>query len=239
MSNALPQPAVDRGFSLPVGHRFFLLFLFLLADLAFHPFVNDTLGARYYAFRALGIAVTLVSIYAVSFRRGLIFVALLLGVPAMLQRTMFFRAGIGALSTFSLVAAFLGFAFDLFVIVLMFRRIFAPGKTTAETLFGALCVYLMIGFAFARLYALVAVFSSNAFYLDPVTNQHTRPIGFDFLFFSFGSMTTAGSSGIVAVSPQVRALSAIESILGVLYLAVMISRLVGAYRPDDHASKEF
>ncbi len=49
-------------------------------------------------------------------------------------------------------------------------------------------------------------------------------------------MTTYGSNGIVAVSPQVRSLSVIEAILGVLYLAVMISRLVGAYRmniPDS------
>ena len=58
-------------------------------------------------------------------------------------------------------------------------------------------------------------------------------MGFDFIFSVFGSMTTAGSSGIVAVSRQVRSLSVIESILGVLYLAVMISRLIDAYRPTD------
>jgi len=56
-------------------------------------------------------------------------------------------------------------------------------------------------------------------------------VGFDFIFFSFGSMTTAGAAGIAAASPQVSSLSMIESILAVLYLAVMISRLMGAYRP--------
>jgi hypothetical protein len=44
-------------------------------------------------------------------------------------------------------------------------------------------------------------------------------------------MTTAGAAGITAASPQIRSLSMLESILGVLYLAVMISRLMGAYRP--------
>ena len=219
---------------LPVtGHRFFLLFLFLLADLAFYPFVIDTLGARFYIFRLLGIAITSVAVYAVSFRKGLIFIALLLGVPAMVERTVFFRTSIDALSG---VNVFVGFAFDVFVVVVLSRRVFAPDKPTAETLFGALCVYLMIGFAFARLYALMAALSPKAFYLDPATNQHQLPLGFDFIYFSFGSMTTAGSSGIVAVSPLVRSLSIIESILGVLYLAVMISRLVGAYRlniPDS------
>ncbi|MBV8436686.1 MAG: two pore domain potassium channel family protein [Silvibacterium sp.] len=236
MSQASPQPPTADARSLPVtGHRFFLLFLFLLADLAFYPFVSDTLGARYHIFRALGVAITLVAVYAVSFRKGLIFIALVLAVPAMMERSMFFRTGIGALS---MTSVFVGFVFDVFVMVVLFHRIFARDKPTAETLFGALCIYLLIGFAFARLYALIAAARPHVFYLDPTTNQHPVPLGFDFIFFSFGSMTTAGASGIVAVSPQVRALSVIESILGVLYLAVMISRLVDAYRPDDAGSKE-
>ena len=63
-------------------------------------------------------------------------------------------------------------------------------------------------------------------------------MGFDFIFFSFGSMTTAGAAGIAAASPQVGSLSTIESILAVLYLAVMISRLMGAYRPNQSGSVE-
>jgi hypothetical protein len=41
-------------------------------------------------------------------------------------------------------------------------------------------------------------------------------------------MTQLGAAGITAVSD--RSLSVIEAILGQLYLAVLISRLVGAYR---------
>ncbi len=234
MPQASPQPTAPKRSLYPVtGRRFFLLFLFLLADLGFYSFVVDTLGARYYIFRLLGVAITVMAVYAVSFRRGLIFIALLLAVPAMVERTVYFRTSIGA---GSIVNVFVGFAFDLFIIIVISRRIFAPDKPTTETLFGALCVYLMIGFAFARLYALIEVLSHSAFYLDPATNLHKVPIGFDFIYFSFGAMTTYGSNGIVAVSPQVRSLSVIEAILGVLYLAVMISRLVGAYRmniPDS------
>lgn len=52
------------------GHKFFLLFLFLLADLVFYPYAGETTGPGYYLLRSLGIAVTLVTVYAVSFRRG-------------------------------------------------------------------------------------------------------------------------------------------------------------------------
>jgi hypothetical protein len=216
------------------GHKFFLLFLFLLLYLAFYPYVGDT-GVRYHVFRVFGAAVTLMTVYAVSFRRGLIVVALILAVPAIAEHEVVFRPRMLPASAFAVV---LSFAFDVFIIVVIFRRVFAREEPTAETIFGAVCIYLLIGFSFARLYAIMAIIQPHAFYLDPAINPHAVPVGFDFIFFSFGSMTTAGAASIVAASPQVRSLSTIESILAVLYLAVMISRLMGAYRPNQPGSVE-
>ena len=226
----VPAPAIKNPARrmLPVtGHKFFLLFLFLLADLALYPYMGES-GARYQMFRMFGVAVTLMSVYAVSFRRGLIFVALVLAGPALVEHAIVFRPRIVPASVFTIVFSF---AFDVFIIVVIFRRVFAREEPTAETLFGAVCIYLLIGFSFARLYAIIAIIQPHAFYLDPAIYPHGVPEIFDFIYYSFGSMTTAGAAGIAATSPQVRSVSMIESILGVLYLAVMISRLVGAYRP--------
>jgi hypothetical protein len=44
-------------------------------------------------------------------------------------------------------------------------------------------------------------------------------------------MTALGPAGITPVSKQARSLSVIEAIFGILYLAVLISRLMAAYRP--------
>jgi hypothetical protein len=216
------------------GHKFFLLFLFLLSDLTLYPYVGDS-GLRYQMFRMVGAAVTLMSVYAVSFRRGLIFVALILAGPSFVEHGIVFRTRLVPASAFAVV---LSFAFDVFIIVVIFRRVFAREEPNAETIFGAVCIYLLIGFSFARLYAIIAIVRPHAFYLDPAVNPHVVPVGFDFIFFSFGSMTTAGSAGIAAVSPQVRSLSMIESILAVLYLAVMISRLMGTYRTNQSGSVE-
>ena len=218
---------------LPVtGHKFFLLFLFLLSDLVLYPYMGNT-GVRYYVFRMVAVAVTLMSVYAVSFRRGLIFVALILAGPAFVEHAIIFRTALVPASVFPIV---LSFTFDIFIIVVIFRRVFAREEPTAETIFGAVCIYLLIGFSFTRLYAIIAIIQPHAFYLDPAINPHAVPVGFDFIFFSFGSMTTAGAAGIAAASPQVRSLSMIESLLAVLYLAVMISRLMGAYRPNQPGS---
>jgi hypothetical protein len=48
-------------------------------------------------------------------------------------------------------------------------------------------------------------------------------------------MTSLGAAGITPVSPQARSVSVLEAILGVLYLAVLIARLMGAYRPNPNA----
>jgi hypothetical protein len=219
---------------LPVTrHKFFLLFVFLLLDLALYPYMGDT-GTRYHVFRILGAVVTMISVYAVGFRRGLIIIALILAVPAIVEHVVVFRPRIVPASVFTIV---LSFAFDIFIIVVIFRRVFAREEPTGETIFGAVCIYLIIGFSFARLYAIIATIQPHAFYLDPAINPHAVPAGFDFIFFSFGSMTTAGAAGIAAASPQARSLSTIESILAVLYLAVMISRLMGTYRAK-HGSVE-
>ena len=61
------------------GHKFFLLFLFLLAYLALYPYMGET-GTRYYVFRLASAALTLMCVYAVSFRKGLIFVGLILAI---------------------------------------------------------------------------------------------------------------------------------------------------------------
>jgi uncharacterized membrane protein len=61
-------------------------------------------------------------------------------------------------------------------------------------------------------------------------NLHTIPDRFDIIYYSFGMMTQLGAAGIAAVTDQARSVSVIEAILGQLYLAVLISRLVGAYR---------
>jgi uncharacterized membrane protein len=77
---------------------------------------------------------------------------------------------------------------------------------------------------------LIAAFQPNAFYLDPRTNLHNVPDRFDFIYYSFCTMTSLGAAGITPVSSQARSFSILEAILGVLYLAVLITGLIAAYR---------
>lgn len=210
------------------ARRFFLLFVFLLASLVLYPLTEGN-GSRYYLFRFLGSAAVLLCVYAVSFRRGLLLIAALLAVPAFLGRVILFEFDASALSV---VRISLSLVFDTFIVVVIFRRVFSHEKPNAETVFGALCIYLLVGFGFTSIYGLISSFDPHAFHLDPATNLHTVPDRFDFIYYSFGTISL-GAAGITPVSGEARSLTVIEGILGVLYLAVLISRLMGAYRTHN------
>jgi hypothetical protein len=228
MRDTLQISARLNRFFGPEGPRFFLLFLFLLGNLILYPFAEDAdMGAGYYLFRAFDAFVILLSIYAVSFRRGFLLFALVLAIPSAVQRLLSFE---GAASDFAIVATLFSLVFDGFIVVVIFRKVFLRGKVTTEIIYGALCIYLMIGFAFASLYGVLADIQPNAFYLDPRTNLHTVPNRFDLIYYSFGTITSLGAAGITPVALQARSISVMEAILGILYLAVLISRLIGNYR---------
>ena len=228
LEHPIPVPSVAEAPPPPSTRRYMLLFIFLLATLILYPFA-DTSTAGYYLLRVMGSGVILFSIYAVGYRRSLLISAILLGAPAMAQHIWLLKAANP--SVLAVTNIVLSFCFDVFVVCVVLKRIFARDHSNSETIFGALCIYLLVGFSFASLFHLVAVVRPNAFYFDPHANFHTVPDRLDFIYYSFGTLTSLGAPGITPVSAHARSLTIVESILGVLFLAVLVSRLMDAYRP--------
>jgi hypothetical protein len=144
----------------------------------------------------------------------------------------------GDASRFSIINTVLSFVFDGLIIVVIFRKVFARGRVNAETICGALCIYLLIGFTFAGIYGLIWAVRPHAFYFDPTLNTHLTPNRFDFVYYSFATMTSLGSVGISPVAGQARSISVIEAITGILYLAVLISRLMAEYREHSSSAEQ-
>lgn len=207
-------------------HKFFVLFLFLLASLLVYPFAESS-AAGYYTFRVIGTTTIVFCVYAVSFKRSLLIAAIILSIPAFVQRGLNLTISVNSLSVLNMV---LSFFFDALIVVVIFRRVVAPGQPNSETIFGALSIYLLVGFAFASIYGMVDLLRPHAFYLDPLTNLHAHPNRLDFIYYSFATMSSLGAAGIAPVSGEARCVSVTEAILGVLYLAVLIAKLISAYR---------
>jgi len=208
------------------GHRFSLLFIFLLATLILFPYAEASHYGSY-AFRIIGSFAIIVSVYAAKVHRSLLIFAVVLAIPALLERIMLPKVNSHSFFIFNIA---LTLVFDVVILVIILRHVLAAEQPTSETIFGALCLYLLVGFTFASVYGMIAAFQPNAFYLDPRTNVHNAPDRFDFIYYSFGTMTSLGAAGIIPVSSQARSFSILEAILGVLYLAVLIAGLIGAYR---------
>ena len=229
MSDAHLQPATSRRdtrFSHLLRGRFALLFVFLLVTIVVYPYAEFS-GLGFYAFRVLGSLVILLTLYAVTFSRKIFALVLVLAIPSLLQHVILQPHASGVIP---LLSRLLSLAFDVLVIIIIFRHVFRTDKPDSETIFGALCIYLLLGFAFTSFYATIANYHPHAFYLTPSTNLRTVPDRFDFVYFSFGTLTELGTPGITAVLPIARSLSLLEAITGILYLAVLISRLLSAYR---------
>ena len=214
--------------------RFALLFVFLMASIVAYPYAEGS-GLGFYAFRVLGALVIVLTLYAVTFSRRVFVLLLVLAVPSLVQHVVLHQHATGALA---LTNRLLAMAFNVAIIVVMLRHVLSARRPDSETIFGALCVYLLLGFTFANFYAGIETYYSQAFYLSPVGNLHVHPDRFDFLYYSFGTLTELGTPGITAVLPLARSLSLLEAITGILYLAVLITRLLSAYRSVEERREE-
>jgi hypothetical protein len=227
LEHPIPVPSAPAA-PPPATHRYMLLFIFLIASLIIYPFADN--GAfGYYLFRIIGSGVILFSIYAVGYRRSLLVFAILLGAPAMAQHIWILKSANPSILAMSNIV--LSFGFDVFVVCVVLKRIFARDHSNSETIFGALCIYLLVGFGFASVFHLLSVVHPGSFYFDPHANFHTVPDRLDFIYYSFGTLTSLGAPGITPVSAHARSYTIVEAILGVLFLAVLVSRLMDAYRP--------
>lgn len=119
-------------------------------------------------------------------------------------------------------------ALYLHVIRLMLGKIFGVKVVTLDVIALAICTYVLLGAIWVLFYLPLLAIDPAAFaFASPVTDQGAT---YAMTYFSYVTLTTLGYGDIMPVSPLARSLAAIEALTGVLFLAVLISRLVGSYR---------
>ena len=103
------------------------------------------------------------------------------------------------------------------------RAVFAPGKITFHRIIGGVLLYLIIGQIFAGLFGLVTLLEPNAVTnIEPLNNNFVGNL----IYFSLVTLTTTGYGDIVPVHPYARSLANIEAVIGELYPATLLARLV-------------
>jgi len=113
--------------------------------------------------------------------------------------------------------------FSLAVPVAMIVHIMRQKKVTADLILGALCSYLLLGILFAIVYRLLHDFIPGSFNLVPDQGNSMST----FTYFSFTTLSTLGYGDITPAAAGVRQLAIVEAMVGQIYLAVLVARLVG------------
>ena len=116
-----------------------------------------------------------------------------------------------------LAAIFFNAIFAMAILV----KTFKSGEITYHRIVGSIVVYLMMGLVFTY------IFHSIYLYYGPTTFNNITGSGIrEFIYFSFTSLTTMGYGDITPVNPLARALANFEALIGKLYPAILIARLV-------------
>jgi hypothetical protein len=110
-------------------------------------------------------------------------------------------------------------------VVVIVRQILSFATVTAQSIFGAISAYMIIGLMFAAFYAAIAKLSGGHFFAgNRPGNSET------FQYFSFTTLTTLGYGDFTAAGNNGRAIAVIEALTGQVFLATLVARLVAAFR---------
>jgi hypothetical protein len=114
-------------------------------------------------------------------------------------------------------------AFDLAIAWAVANVAFGAGRVSAYRVMGAVILYLSIALVFANAYRACALLLDQAF-------SGPTPAGAAFLnhslYFSLSTLTTTGYGDITPVHPLVRSLANLEAVIGQLFPATLLARLV-------------
>jgi hypothetical protein len=109
--------------------------------------------------------------------------------------------------------------------VVVARAVFGAGRVTYHRIVGAVLLYLNIGLVFVALYGFVALSIPDAF-TNLATLKGDFAIAGNLIYFSFVTLTTTGYGDIAPLHPYARSLANVEAIIGQIYPATLLARLV-------------
>ena len=156
--------------------------------------------------------------------RSVLPIAGIVAAGGMLGATLLLRAHDGYATLDVCLDAIGRLLVGLIIVWVVARAVFATGRVTYHRVIGAVLLYLSAGFAFAALFTLVGALAPGSFSGLSVTDQGS--LSSNLVYFSFTTLTTVGYGDIVPVHPFARSLSNVEAILGQLYPATLLARIV-------------
>lgn len=186
-----------------------------------YPFLDGSTVGR----AAIGVVQILAvgaAVAAVRRTPSLTWVALGLGAPAAVFSVL--EATADQTEWVVLVSALLHAPFYFYVSYSMIRYVFHDDRVTRDELYATGAAFTVVAWGFAYVYAAVQVLAPDSF---AVAEEDGLRSWFELLYLSFSVLTSVGLSDVVPIGAHARSWVAVEMVAGVLYIALVVSRLVG------------
>ena len=186
-----------------------------------YPFLEGSTGGRA-AIGVVQLIAVLAALAAVRRTPALTWVAGLLCVPAVVLAV--WESVQSGNDVVVLASACVHVPFYGYVSYAMVRYLFHDDRVTRDELFATGAAFTVVAWAFAYLYAGAQVVWPGSF--GDASGPSHQP-WFELLFLSFTTMTSVGLSDIVPLGTHARSFVMVEQVVGVLYVALVVARLVG------------
>jgi hypothetical protein len=200
-----------------------------LGALLVYPFLEDSDAGRA-IISALGIAFLGLVILAVRISPAWTWFGIALAIPATVLLVIQAVTGDDDLLPYSsaLEAVLYFYAAGALIAYML-----EDHEITRDELFAVGATFTLVAWGFAYVYTVVQAIEPGSF-TAAVDPEGTRS-WVELLFLSFTTLTSTGLSDVVPVKPFARSVVMIEQLMGLAYVAMLVSRLVALtiLRPPD------
>lgn len=214
--------------SLQPQHGFLILLLSLLALQIAPPFINQS--ERSILLGVLMGLVLLFALYLVVYNRKELIIGFLLCAPAI--ATSWVTKSIDQ-TLIIYIHYFFAISFLAYTCLHIFRYLFETEDISADMLYAAVCLYLIVGMIWGMIYVLIEMYQPGSFQLATDLNN-TREVFSELLYFSYVTLSTLGYGDIAPLSRIARSWATFEAIIGQFYLAFVVARLVALHVTKAH-----
>ena len=202
-----------------IGRSLFLLISILLF-FVIRPFLTERVGIAY-LMEIFLLLIFLSAVYAIRQKKSVFILALFLVLVMEILQLYSYLKGIPSLDMLSKILGGLLLAYTAAIILF---HLFREHRITGDMIMGAICAYFLMGLVWAFAYSTLEFFQPGSFQMPQGTvNQAT------FAYYSYVTLTTLGYGEITPISAPARSFAILEAMIGQLYLAVLIARLVGIH----------
>ena len=197
----------------------FLLLVQLLGVLLY-PLMEDMPGGRA-LFGAFGILVLALSLWVVNRSPSVNWIAWLLALPAVvlsLAAATLDRPGL------AIPAHMLESGLYFYTAGSLIAYMLQDHKVTRDELFAAGATFTLLAWAFAFAFSVCQQLYPGSF--TAAMSPDAPRTWMELLFISFSLLSGVGLSDVMPILPQARALVMLEQFAGVMYIAIVVSRLI-------------